>query len=73
MTRPIADRSFAVGMGRNAENCRLRRANLGVARDCLAQLRSQRPGSVDLFGRTVEQLEYTIAFQERSLRIAESA
>jgi hypothetical protein len=70
--RPIVDRSFAQGIGRTAEDCRRRRANLGVDRRCLEELSVPGRIGVDLFGRTREQLEKSVAFQERALKIAES-
>jgi hypothetical protein len=70
--KPAIDRSSVVGQGRNAENGRIRRANLACDVKCLAELKTKRAGSEDLFGRTVEQLEESIRFQQATLRIAES-
>lgn len=66
------EKSYAVGQGKTNEDIRRREANLGVDQDCLANLVDSAPGARDLFGRTVEQLEYTIQFQKGALEIARS-
>jgi hypothetical protein len=66
------DRSFAQGIGRPAEDCRRRRANLGVDRRCLEGLAGRSSGDVDIFGSTREELIKSVAFQEKALKIAES-
>lgn len=69
--RPAIDRSFVQGIGRHAENVRIRRANLEVNRRCLAELEKRGRG-VDIFRRTLPRLKEIIRFEEAALKIAES-
>lgn len=70
--RPALKENRPQGIGRHAENVRIRTANLELNKRCLAQLEGTPPGSRDIFRRTAPELQAIIRFQEAALAIAKS-